>query len=940
MCGDCQFPPRTATGGYGTARPVAKSGRGMLRPSVVLAGVLSCALSSLPASPAGAAAAPAPPLAAPPGEGTASRSAVLPPVQTRTLPDGLRVVVIEDHAAPVAHVQMWYRFGALDETPGKTGLAHALEHMMFRGTADVSSAAIDDMTARLGAEVNAETENEVTHYHFVVPADRVATIVRFEADRMRNLKLDPADWNLERGAVLEEYAQKHSNPASSFLYAVQQMVLPGSRLGGTSLGEKDDIEHASVDDLRAYYDRWYRPNDATLVVAGDVVPSAIFAEAERDFAGIPAAPLPPRREYALHPASGVEWTDRAAFPYTLIDEAYAAPGNAKPFEHDQVRNDVALDAMFSERGRFRTALVDSGLALACEPIRLEDRRASAIHVFIVVAPGHSARDVRSAYEKTMAQVLAGGIDPELFAAAKRRELAGLTYARDSVVGIGNAIGANMVFPGDTDPSQFDALYGEITLDEANAVARRVYAKPSVAATLVPDAGARFVPPEGISSSVTDDFGSRSADGPLVEPAWLRDALAKPLALRSAVDPAVTTLPNGLRLLVQRVATNPTVFVRGVVRTSPSFDAPGKEGTGEVLAGLLRWGGARYDADAQRKIADDLTATFSFGTSFGAHGRASDTRELLDVLADDLRSPRLPADKFALVRTQLAGFAGRRALQAGFQAERLFDAALYPAGDPALRVAGARSIENVTLDDVRAYHARYVRPDLTTLVVVGDVDPGAVRREVEAAFGGWRASGPAPDPHLPPIPVPAPQMRHVETNTEDVAVQLGTPALARTSPDYDALTLANAIFGGAGSLESRLFREVRERRGLVYTASSTLTADRDRGTFTIGFRAVPAKVDLAEAIVREELARMQEEDVAPEELEHAKTRVVAQQLIAEQATSAIAGDLLSIGTNDLPPTYFATLAQRYAGITAADVRRVAKTYFHPDNLVEVRVGPGF
>jgi zinc protease len=424
----------------------------------------------------------------------------------------------------------------------------------------------------------------------------------------------------------------------------------------------------------------------------------------------------------------------------------------------------------------------------------------------------------------------------------------------------------------------------------------------------------------------------------VEPKWLEDALAQPLALHSAVDPVVTTLPNGLRLLVQRVATNPTVFIRGVVRTSPSFDPAGKEGTGEVASALMEWGGTKYDYAAQHKLADDHAARFGFGTSFSAHGAAAEFPMLLDVLADDVRRPLYPGDKFELVRTQLAGFAARHALQAGYQAQRLFDAALYPAGDPALRVAGARSIDNVTLEDVRAYHARYVRPDLTTLVVVGDVDPAAVRARVAEAFGDWTATGAAPDAHLPPIPLPQAERRDVATASQDVTVQLGAPALARGSADYDALTLANAVYGAAGSLDSRLYRELRERRGLVYSASSALHADRDRGTFTVEFSAVPAKVELAEAVVREQLKRMQDEDVSAGELARAKTRLVADEVIAEQATSAIAGDLLTIGSEGLAPTYYATLVDRYAGITAEDVRRAAKTYFHPDNLVEVRVGP--
>jgi zinc protease len=540
----------------------------------------------------------------------------------------------------------------------------------------------------------------------------------------------------------------------------------------------------------------------------------------------------------------------------------------------------------------------------------------------------------------MAELLARGLDPELFEASKRSELASMTYARDSIVGIGTAIGANMVFPGDTPPSEFQSLYGAITRDEATAVARRVYAKASVVAVLEPTTAdpAKFKAPANVTSSVSDDFGTRASNGPLIQPAWMRDALRKPLTLHSTVAPMLTTLPNGLRLYVQRVASNPTVFIDGVVQRSPQFDPVGKEGLGDLTSSLMEWGSAKYDYAAQRKVADDRAAQVSFGTAFAAHGRASDFDALLDVLADDVRHPSFPADRFALVRSQASAFAGRRALQAGFEAQQLFDSALYPAGDPALRVATPQSLDAITLDDVKAYRAAYLRPDLTTLVVVGDVDPAAVTQAVVARFGDWTATGPRPDFHLPSIPLPRPVRRTVITATQDVSIELGAPALARTSSDFDPLVLANAIYGASGSFESRLFREVREKRGLVYGASSSLDANRDRGTFTISFSAVPSKVDAAETVVRSELRRMQDEDVSADELARAKTRLVAEQLNAEQATSTIAGDLMRIALDDLPSTYYATLSDRYASTTAGDVRRAAQEYFHPDNLVEVWIGP--
>jgi zinc protease len=878
------------------------------------------------------------PLPAPAQNAPAAASAA-PSAQVRTLANGMRIVVLEDHAAPVVHVHTWYRFGALDETPGKTGLAHALEHMMFRGTPSLSSAGLDEMNARLGASLNAQTQNEMTHYYFVVPADRYETIMRVEADRMRHLKLDPKDWALEKGAVLQEWAQDHSSPVFSFVFGAAEKVYPGSRLGQTALGEKRDIEKATVADLRRYYDAWYQPNNATLVVTGDVKAADIFAAAQRDFGAIPAHKLPARKQYAVKPATGATTSMKAEFPFTLIDEVYAAPGNAPATERDQIRNDIAIEAMSNPRGPYQKALVESGLTLGILPIPLEDRRASVVHVVMLVAPGHTADEVRGVYEKTTADMLAKGLDPEFVAAAKRSQIAALTYTRDSIVGLGNNIGGAYVFPGDTDPSRYPAMIDAITPDEVTAVARSIYAKANVVATLEPTTTdpTKFKPPSNISSSVTDSFGDRVPNGPKTQPAWLRAALAKPLDLHSAVDPVVTTLPNGLKLLVQRVATNPTVFVRGVVRTSSTYDPAGKEGLGAVTSSLMDWGSAKYDYAAQHKLADDRAATLSFGTSFSAHGRAEDVATFLDALADDVRHPLFPTDKLTLVKQQSAAVASRRALDPNYRTRRAFAEALYPAGDPELREDTPASINAITLDDVKAYHAKYIRPDMTTLIVAGDVDPAAVAREVTARFGDWTADGAKPDPHLPALPLPAPKRQNVETPAQDVSVQLGAPALARSNPDYDALVLANAIYG-SGATDARLFREAREKRGLVYFAYSSLNAGRDRGTFTVTYRAVPSKVAAADAVVRSELRRMQTQRVSADELARAKTRVVAETIEAEQATSTIASDLLSIGLNELPPSYYADLAKRYQRITAADVQRAAKTYFHPDNLVEVRTGP--
>ncbi|MFN2459578.1 MAG: M16 family metallopeptidase [Candidatus Velthaea sp.] len=861
------------------------------------------------------------------------------PAQLRTLGNGLRVVVLEDHAAPVVQVATWYRFGAAYETPGKTGLAHGLEHMMFRGTPALSAAGLDDLGARLGAQFNANTTNEFTHYYFVVPADRTDLMIHVEADRMAHLKLDQKDWAIEKQAVLQEWDQDYSNPIFKFLFGINEKLYPNSPLGKTALGVRADIVKSTAADLRKYYAEYYGPQNATLVVTGDVKAADVFASAQRWFGPLARRTTRATRIAAPPAAQGQSADISAEFPFEILDEAYALPGDNPQTEIALSSATLALSALQNERGPFRKALVDSGLTLGYFILPLTDRHASTAHALFIVAPGHTSAEVRAAYDATLQASLAAGIDADFIEAARRSAIASLTYARDSITGLGDAIGSGYVFPGDTDPAKAEAILRAIPVADVNAAARTYFSRPNVTGILKPTTTdpSKAKPPSNISGGVSDNFSGRVPNGPVVQAAWVKAGIKKPLVLGSRVKPVSFTLPNGVRLLVQEVHSNPTVIISGNIRSSPVFDPAGKEGVGSIASTLLGYGSAKYDFAAQHKLADDLAAQISYGERFSAHGFSKDTAALIGTLADDVQYPLFPDNYFTLVKTQENANVARRALQPQYRSGRAFLEALYPPGDPALRQDTPESLTAISIDDVKSYASHYFRPDLTTIAVVGDVNTEDVHQRVAAAFGSWTATGPKPDPKLPPLPLPAPVRKIVEAPTIDDEVQLGSVALARTSPDYDAFRLMNSVLGNGG-FDSRLMQEVRTKRGLVYGISSSLNAGPDRGTFNISFRAVPAKANSALAVVQQQLRRLQREPVSATELDRQKTRLTAAAVIAEQSTFAIAGDVINIGTSDLPLDYYATFAGRFAKITPADIVRVAKTYLHPDHLVEVRTGP--
>ncbi|MBV9027209.1 MAG: insulinase family protein, partial [Candidatus Eremiobacteraeota bacterium] len=248
---------------------------------------------------------------------------------TTRLANGLRIVVVEDHAVPVIQSGVWYGFGSLEETPGKTGLAHALEHMLFRGTPQVSAGGLDDIIARLGARMNGETNYDYTHFYFEMPADKLDVALYVDADRMVHAAMRASDWAVERNAVLNEIDGDASSPFFNLLSRVRAAAFPGQPSGRTPLGERADVARATVADIERYYHEWYAPNNATLVVAGDVSHSVVFAKAQRYFGGIASRQLPPRPNLRPTASSGKTVEAQFPFPFEVVDLAYSVPGDTE-----------------------------------------------------------------------------------------------------------------------------------------------------------------------------------------------------------------------------------------------------------------------------------------------------------------------------------------------------------------------------------------------------------------------------------------------------------------------------------------------------------------------------------------------------------------------------------------------------------------------------------
>jgi len=871
---------------------------------------------------------------APPGRVRAAATASDLAPHVEKLSNGLRVVIVEDHAVPVVETAMWYGFGALRERPGKTGLAHALAHMMYRGTPSLSGSGLDDVFVQLGAQEIATTANDFTEYHFVLPSDKLDLALRVEADRMQHLIIDDTAWRAEQKQILAEDASDVATPLAKLYDAACRAASPTPLCSLSALGNRSDVANATAEDVRSYYQDYYTPGNATLVIAGDVDTTAAMSLARDAFGSVPASPPAPFNDIPLSYNKDKEAEVAGDFPDEVVDIAYPAPGSGDP---DSAAFSILDSVINNPRSTFYRGLVDSGYTLGYSTQLDQNVHGGLLHVFLVVAPSHTSKQARDAFDDILETAQKNGLGSDLIAAAKTSASLQSLYSRDSIAGLANRVGyavavAHLPGPAATDERLADVADADVTL-----AARKYLDSPAVTALLSPSGrpGGQTGPPK---ASVTDDFSRRAPRGPIVEARWVTDALATTTLARTRATPTQFTLENGLRVLFVPIRSNATVFVQGAVDTLPRFDPIGKSGLGAMASSMLAYGGAKYGFGALRKTIDDLGASVDLGLQFDAHARASDLDTVLDILADDLSRPAFATSDLERVRADTLGAIKARDVDPDYRANHEFDTLMFSPSDPTLREPEATTINAITAGDLHRYARAYVRPDTTTITIVGDVDPSAIEAKVNAAFGRWHAVGPRPDTRPDPIPATRAVKRFIPLATPVTRVHVGERAVAHTSPDFYALDLIDVILGADGDYDSRIVNDLVVKDQLALDAASSLQTDRYRGTFDFHYVTRPARAGAAGLEVRAELSRLQNDPVGPFELMRAKSKVVAASRVAEESTETIAERVETIGIDGLPLDFEATLPQKYGAVDGATILRIANEYLHPNALIEVDEGP--
>ena len=851
-----------------------------------------------------------------------------------TLKNGLRVVIVRNALAPVVTTEVNYLAGSNEAPEGFPGMAHAEEHMMFRGSPGLSASQLSTISAALGGNSNADTQQVVTQYHLTVPSDALDTALRIEAIRMRAALNKEDLWRLERGAIEQEVAQDLSEPQYVFYNRLLEALFADTPYAHDALGTRPSFDKTTGAMLGKFHRDWYGPNNAILVIVGNVIPARALARVKRHFGPIPSRTTPPRPEVQLHPLTPVAIELDTDLPYGLAAVAYRLPGYKSP---DFAAGQVLADVLDSRRGNLY-ALVPEGKALFAGFDGNALPEAAFGYASAAFPPGGDGAALVTAIKGIVAGYLKDGIPPALVEAAKRSEIASSEFRKNSVEGLAAAWSQALAVEGRNSPEEDIDAIRMVTIADVNRIARGYLLNDTaITAVLTPRPSGAPISGKGFGGG--ESFAPKRAN-PARVPAWAKKVVATPVLPATGVKPVDVLLTNGLRLIVQPETIGRTVTLYGRIRSNPGLQAPvGKEGVDRVLGDLFQYGTPAMDRLAFQEAQDNIAATITSGTSFSLRVPTEGFDEGVRLLAENLLHPALPEDAFGIVRRQTANTVSGELKSPDHLSRRALRAGLYPKGDPALRHATPATVAGLTLEDVRDYYGKVFRPDMTTIVVVGDVTPESAKAVVGGYFAGWKAEGPKPETDPPAVSPNTPSFAAVPdaSRVQDKVTLAETIGVTRDHPDYYTLQVGTHVLAGA-FYATRLYRDLREQTGLVYVVEAMLRAEKTRSVYAIFFGCDPPNVSKARDIVERDLRELQTTPVSPGELRQAKTLLIRKIPLAESSVDGIAGTLLDLSQKDLPLDEPVRAADRYRRITAEQVRAAFRTWVHPTNFVQVTLGP--
>ena len=869
----------------------------------------------------------------------------------RTLPNGMDVYTSRDTSTSNVTVQVWYRVGSKDDPQNRSGFAHLFEHLMFKATKDFPDETFDRLTEDVGGNNNAFTSDDVTAYHETIPANHLERLIFAEASRLGSLVVDETVFESERDVVKEEYRQGVlANPYGRMRLFLPMLIFQDSPYRRSTIGSIEDLDAATIEDVRRFHATFYRPDNAFLVVAGNFDQAELDGWIDRYFAPIanPDRPLEVTDATEPEPTGPREMTVHAPnVPLPAVVRAWPTV----PYGHPDRAALTVLDGVLStgESSRmYRSMDYEQQIAAQAGSSPDFSQQAGYLMAQVIMSDGHTVDEGLSAIEAEIAKFRDQPVTEAELTEAKNELVADALRGRETVEDRASVLGWTLINTNDASVADREiAEIQAVTAADIQRVARR-YLTDQRAVTLrylnADDANPVTAQQTEITAPVT------LADLAPVGQVFTLLPEAERARMPATTEPVAPTTPpvadfrldNGLRVLVVEKEGLPLVSARLNFDAGSGDEAAGKAGVAAMTAALLTQGTATRSAPEIATEIEQLGAGIGAGsgpdfTNIYANAPANVFPQTVALMADLVRNPAFAQEELDRQRDQTLDGLRVALATPGPVASQAAARIIY--GDAAYGAPGSgtlTTIPAITREDVAAFHQRRYRPSEATLVFSGAITEADARSLAQAAFGDWSETGPI-DARAAPIGQPLPPRIVVidQPGAGQAAVTVALRGVSRTDADYFPLTLGNTLLGG--SFTSRLNQEIRIKRGLSYGTRSALGVRREDGLFTAGAQTRnDAAVEVADLILAE-INRLS--TTRPTESELTTRQAILTGAFGNQleTVDGLGGLVAGLALYDLPMSELAAYVGKVEAIDGAAVQEAFAEHLPVDRASVVIVG---
>ncbi|GAB3637381.1 pitrilysin family protein [Hymenobacter arcticus] len=888
---------------------------------------------------------------------TAKPGELVIPYEKYVLPNGLTVVVTEDHSDPLVHVDVTYHVGSAREQIGKSGFAHFFEHMMFQGSDHVGDQQHFKLVTAAGGTLNGSTNQDRTNYYETLPSNQLETGLWLEADRMGFLldAVSQKKFEIQRATVKNERGQNYDNrPYGLASEYISKILYPyGHPYSWLTIGYLKDLDNSSVEDLKNFFLRWYGPNNATLTVGGDVSTAQVLKLAEKYFGPIkrgPAVPVQKLPEPVLTADRYVSYEDNVRFP--MLQMVFPTVAHSNPDE-------VALDALADIIGSGKTSLLYKNLVKNQKAVQAQayQRNSELSGEFAMVAlslPGKGLDSTEVIMRNTLKELEKTGISDEQVARYKASTEAQLINGLSSVSGKVSQLAANQTYFNNPNrlPIKLRELRSLTKADVQRVFDKYIRGKHAVILSVVPKG-------KTDEQAAKDNYTASAAgykapnygyDG--LKYVKATDSFDRAKQPKSGANPVVKVpaiwqdkFGNGLKVIGTKNTELPTTTMLLTIEGGHRLEQanPGKAGVAALTAQMLNEGSEKYTGEEFSAALDRLGSTIQVfsgddNTTVYVQSLTKNLPATLALLDQRLLHPRFdPADFDRIKKQTLQGIANQ-VTQPVVIANNAYAKLLYGQTDimGVPNSGTTASVTSLTLDDVKQFYQQYYSPSVSNLTIVGDQDQTTVEPAL-AFLKAWPAK-----PVTLPVATAAVQPDKTKiyfidkpgAAQSEIRVGYLTPLAYDATGDYYRAYLSNYLLGGA--FNSRINLNLRENKGYTYGASSGYRGTRYFGPYTAqaGVRA-----DATAASVKEFMSEIQNyrNGISDEELAFLQSSVGQSDALRYETGQQKAGFLSRLAEYDLKPDYVAQQADILKNLKKEDVQASVQKYLPADKMYIVVVG---